>query len=186
MSSKNNMYLALLRGINVGGNNIIKMVDLKKCFEDMGFTGVKTYIQSGNVVFESDYDNLSELTDTIENQLSSTFNYKSKVVVVSKNQLETVIKSAPETFGENKDEYRYDVLFLMPNFVPDDILNSISPREGVDRMWAGERVVYFSRLIERAESSYLNKIVSTPIYKNITIRNWNTTSKLAALMGIER
>ncbi|NCP46313.1 MAG: DUF1697 domain-containing protein, partial [Flavobacteriales bacterium] len=49
-----NQYLALLRGINVGGNNIIKMVDLKACFEKMGFTDVKTYIQSGNVIFTSD------------------------------------------------------------------------------------------------------------------------------------
>ena len=72
----------------------------------------------------------------------------------------------------------------MPNLIPDDILSSIPTKEGVDRVWVGERVVYFSRLIERAGSSYLNKIVSTPIYKNMTIRNWNTTQKLAGLMDI--
>src|SRR5690554_1069136 len=110
MSFDKNIYLALLRGINVGGNNIIKMVDLKKSFEDIGFTGVKTYIQSGNVVFETEFERefgcedelendlelefdrenddeiLQNLTSTIENQLSSRFNYQSKVVVVSKNQ----------------------------------------------------------------------------------------------------
>jgi len=150
----------------------------------MGFTGVKTYIQSGNVIFESDQDNLPEMTSLIENQLSATFNYKSKVVMVSKEQLETVVKSAPDGFGQSPEEYRYDVMFLMPGFVPEDIMTSISPREGVDRMWSGERVVYFSRLIERAGSSYLNKIISTPIYKNITIRNWNTTRKLAGILEI--
>src|SRR5690606_26183168 len=103
---------------------------------------------------------------------------------VSKNQFETVVNTVPESFGVFPEEYRYDVMFLMPGFVPEDILKNISPREGVDRMWAGERVVYFSRLIERAGSSYLNKIVSTSIYKNITIRNWNTTKKLAGLMDI--
>ena len=196
MNLENNKYLALLRGINVGGNNIIKMVDLKKCFEDLGFTGVRTYIQSGNVIFEYEFERehvkdlgnqnvlFHNLTSTIENQLSSRFNYQSKVVVISKKQLEMVINSAPETFGVSPKVYRYDVMFLMPGLDPDDVLSSISIRDGVDQAWSGDRVIYFSRLIERAGSSYLNKIVSTPIYKNLTIRNWNTTKKLAALMDI--
>jgi len=64
-----NQYLTLLRGINVGGNNIIKMTDLKSCFENMGFTSVSTYIQSGNVIFKSDEKDNTRLTNKIEQVL---------------------------------------------------------------------------------------------------------------------
>ncbi|HPI46560.1 MAG TPA: DUF1697 domain-containing protein, partial [Tenuifilaceae bacterium] len=91
-------YIAPLRGINVGGNNIIKMAELRACFVTMSFTDVKTYIQSGNVLFSSDNDDKSELVKRIESELSRRFNYQSKIVLVSQNQIETVIKTAPEGF----------------------------------------------------------------------------------------
>ena len=75
-------YLALLRGINVGGSNIIKMAALKTCFEGMGFTNVATYIQSGNVLFASAEKNTGKLTRKIEKALSKQFSYKSLVVMV--------------------------------------------------------------------------------------------------------
>lgn len=71
---KNIQYLALLRGINVGGKNIIKMVDLKACFEEMDLSDVTTYIQSGNVVFASTETDSAKLTDKIEKTLSKRFN----------------------------------------------------------------------------------------------------------------
>jgi len=76
-------YLGLLRGINVGGSNIIKMADLRSCFEEMGFKGVLTYIQSGNVLFESEDRDKLKLQDKIEKVLSDRFNYSSSVVVVT-------------------------------------------------------------------------------------------------------
>ena len=72
-NSDQKTYIALLRGINVGGNNIIKMVDLKLAFEEMEFSNVKTYIQSGNVIFSSDRKNKVELTDEIEKKLLEKF-----------------------------------------------------------------------------------------------------------------
>jgi uncharacterized protein (DUF1697 family) len=175
-------YCALLRGINVGGNNIIKMSELKSCFESMSFSNVLTYIQSGNVLFSSENTEKAKLIDMIETQLSETFDYQSKIVLITKKQLETVIKKAPESFGTEPERFRYDVVFLKEPLTATDAVKSIKIREGVDTVIPGKDVLYFSRLIELAGKSYLTKIISLPIYKNMTIRNWNTTSKLFDLM----
>lgn len=175
-------YLALLRGINVGGNNIIKMTNLKVCFETMGFTDVATYIQSGNVLFKSDEQDKFKLINKIEKELSDSFNYKSKIVLITHKQLETVVKKAPEGFGIEPDMYRYDVLFLKEPLTSMEVIKSVKIREGVDKAYPGKGVLYFSRLISKAGQSYLNKIVILPIYQNMTIRNWNTTTKLLTLM----
>lgn len=173
-------YISLLRGINVGGNNIIKMSDLKSAFGEMGFENVKTYIQSGNVIFSSNKKDISEIEKSIEKTLSERFNYVSKVVLISCGQLENIVKNAPEDFGSNPEEYRYDVLFLKSPLTAEEALSKIIIREGVDTVHAGEGVLYFSRLIVKAGQSYLNKIIGTAVYKEMTIRNWNTTSKLLA------
>ena len=92
-------YLALLRGINVGGNNIIKMVNLKACFESMGFTDVGTFIQSGNVLFKSAEKDKLKLTNKIEKALSERFNYKSRIVTITHKELRKVVDGAPKAFG---------------------------------------------------------------------------------------
>jgi uncharacterized protein (DUF1697 family) len=175
-------YLALLRGINVGGKNLIGMPALKECFENHGFSDVATYIQSGNVLFQSTESNLERLTNHIQKALSEEFNYASRVVVVSHEQLKAAVQSAPGGFGTNPAEYRYDVLFLKPPLTADEAMKSITTREGVDEAFAGKGVIYFSRLIARATQSYLSRVVSLPVYQSMTIRNWNTTTKLLALM----
>lgn len=181
MRQKNHL-LALLRGINVGGKNIIKMAELRACFEDMGFADVATYIQSGNVLFTDVGRNRKNLVSEIERGLSKRFNYESSVVVVSQDELEKVAKHAPRGFGENSAKYRYDVLFLKGPLTAREALKSVRTREGVDKVHAGKGVLYFSRLISRASQSYLSKITQLPVYQQITVRNWNTTTKLLDLM----
>lgn len=175
-------YLALLRGINVGGNNIIKMLDLKACFEKMGFTDVSTYIQSGNVIFNAPDTDLTRLTEKIETTLSKQFSYKSTVVVVSHQELKEAVKKAPKGFGTDPTKYRYDVIFLKAPLSGKEAIQEIKVREGVDEVAAGKNVLYFSRTEENITRSYVSKIVALPIYKSMTIRNWNSTSKLLALM----
>lgn len=177
-----NQYLVLLRGINVGGKNIIKMADLKASFEEMGFSNVVTYIQSGNVVFQSDDKDKTALTTRIEKGLSKRFNINAKVVVISQKELAGIVKSAPEGFGKEEKKFRYDIIFLMEPLTPKEAMKSVSVREGVDTAHAGKQALYFSRLISRASQSYLTKTIGMPVYQNMTIRNWNTTTKLLALM----
>ncbi|MBL8103609.1 MAG: DUF1697 domain-containing protein [Anaerolineales bacterium] len=176
------VYLALLRGINVGGKNIIKMVDLKASFESMGFSDVKTYIQSGNVVFASVEKDNARLTDEIEKTLSKRFNYMSRLVLVAHSEMKKIVAGAPKGFGGEPDTYRYDVIFLKEPLTPKEAMKSVSTREGVDTAHAGKQALYFSRLISRASQSHLTKIIGLPVYQNMTIRNWNTTTKLLALM----
>ena len=179
---KGQHYLVFLRGINVGGKNTIKMAELKACFEKMGFADVATYIQSGNVLFRVSGKHQNTLTGEIEKALSKRFSYESCVVVVSQTELEKIVKHAFKGFGRDSDKYRYDVVFLKKPLTAREAIKNVCTREGVDKAHAGKGVLYFSRLIKRATQSYLRKIIQLPIYQQMTIRNWNTTTKLLALM----
>lgn len=176
------VYVALLRGINVGGNNLIKMSALREAFEALGFTGVTTYIASGNVVFEA-RGTKAALTKTIEAALSKTFAYESKIVVVSAKDLALVLEEAPNGFGKQPAKYRYDVLFVKPPLTTRAALPEVDTAPGVDEVWAGKHALYFRRLVAQAGRSKLSKIVGKPIYRELTIRNWNTTMALARLSG---
>ena len=173
-------YLALLRGINVGGKNLVKMADLREAFESMGFGEVATYIASGNVLFEAPRQKREELAGGIESKLTKRFDTELKVVLLTPAQLSGVVDGAPRGFGG--DEHRCDVVFVRKPLTVKKAFGALEFREGVDRAWEGTGVLYLSRLDAKATTSRLNKIASTPEYKNMTIRNWNTTTKLLALM----
>jgi len=175
-------YVALLRGITVGGNNLIRMPVLKACFEDLGFDDVATYIQSGNVLFSSS-EPAKSLVPTIERALSDTFGYNASIVLRSSRQMQEVIRRAPPGFGTDRANYRYDVLFLKEPLKPAEVLKVVPLKEGVDEVFGGPGVLYFSRVESRATQSRLSKLVSMPIYRSMTVRNWNTTSKLAQLVA---
>jgi uncharacterized protein (DUF1697 family) len=177
-----NRYLALLRGINVGGKNIIKMIELKTCFEKMGFTGVVTYIQSGNVIFSSDKQDINNIEAFIEEVLSKTFNYHSRVVIVSHQQLKAIVENTPSEFGLHSDTHKYDVVFLKHPLTAENAITEVIARKEIDYTSALNGVLYFSRLISNLGKSYLSKIITLPIYQSMTIRNWNTTTKLKELM----
>jgi uncharacterized protein (DUF1697 family) len=173
-------YVALLRGINVGGKNLIPMPALKSCFEAQGFADVATYIQSGNVLFSSDARR-AELEARIESVLTRTFGYEASVVLRSRQELRRVVEKAPAGFGARPAHYRYDVLFLKDPRSAREVLAIVPARPGVDQVSAGSGVLYFSRLVRKATESHMPRIVSMPVYKRMTIRNWNTTTKLLEL-----
>ena len=175
-----NTFIALLRGINVGGNNIIKMAPLKACFEKLGFCQVTTYIQSGNILFQAPRP-AKELTDQIEETLSKQFRYNSCVVLISHSQLKRIVELAPKNFGQNADTYRYDVIFLKKPVTPKNAIKVVKTKEGVDNVHAGKYTLYFSRLISGVSQSHMSRIIQTPIYQHMTIRNWNTTKQLLTM-----
>ena len=176
-------YVALLRGINVGGKNRIRMTDLKACFEQQGFGQVATYIQSGNVLFTAAWSERGQLmVRRIEELLAATFNYRASIVLRTQKQMKDIVNGAPQGFGADPDSYRYDVIFLKDPLAASTAMKSVLTREGVDQAHAGTGVVYFSRLISKASQSQLSRLVSLPIYQNMTIRNWNTTTKLLHMM----
>jgi uncharacterized protein (DUF1697 family) len=180
------VYVALLRGINVGGNNLIRMPALKACFDAQGFRDVATYIQSGNVLFTARRSNQGALTRQVEESLSRTFAYPSRVVLRSFDQMKHIVESAPGGFGGRPAAYRYDVIFLKEPLTAGAAMESMKVKPGVDRVDAGEDVLYCSRLIAKASQSLLSRLPGTPVYQNMTIRNWNTTTRLLALMAVMR
>lgn len=176
-------YVALLRGINVGGKNLIGMAALKACFEAQGFRDVATYIQSGNVVFTARRSDQRALTGRIEAALSTAFAYRARVVVCSFAQMQAIVNGAPEGFGVQPAAWRDDVIFLKQPLTAEEAIKSVPAKPAVDRVFAGEGVLYFSRLISKATQSHMSRIVGTPAYQNMTIRNWNTTRRLLELMA---
>jgi uncharacterized protein (DUF1697 family) len=178
-----NTYVVLLRGINVGGKNKVSMTELKKVLEALGFSSVSTYIASGNVVLKSDKP-AEQIKAQIEKALPKNFKLDTeliKVLVLTSNQLQAVIDNKPEGFGEQPEKYHSDAIFLM-GIDSAQAMPVFDPREGVDKVWAGDGVIYSQRLSAQRTKSRLNKIMGTPAYKSMTIRNWNTTTKLLEIL----
>lgn len=173
-------YLALLRGINVGGKNVMRMADLRAAFEQLGYLDVTTYIQSGNVLFGAPGTQPARLASRLERRLRERFGVELRVVLRTAAQLEAVIAGAPSDFGA--EAYRCDVLFLREPLGPAEAIRAVETREGIDRVWPGDGVLYFSRLAAQASRSRLSKLATKPEYQMITIRNWNTTRRLAAML----
>jgi uncharacterized protein (DUF1697 family) len=176
-------YLALLRGINVGGRNIVKMPDLRACFDRLGLNNVTTYIQSGNVLFDCKLKNPVTLSVVIEEALAAEVSCTPAVVVVPEEQLERVVRRAPLSFGTDPAAYRYDVVFLKPPVRARDVMPTISLKAGVDDAFEANGVLYLERLKARASQSHLPKLVNSAAYKSMTVRNWNTTTELYRLIS---
>jgi len=176
-------YIILMRGINVGGKNKVSMAALKKGLEEAGFFNVSTYINSGNVILESD-KSTATIKAQIEKILPEKFKLDSeliKVLVLTRKQFQAVIDNKPEGFGEEPEKYYSDAIFLM-DLDPTEALSVFNPREGVDVIWPGDGVIYSQRLGAQRTKSRLNKIMGSPAYKSMTIRSWSTTIKLLKIL----
>jgi uncharacterized protein (DUF1697 family) len=115
--------------------------------------------------------------------LAAAFDYVPTVVVRNRRQLRAVVERAPKGFGARPTTYRYDVIFLKEPLTAKAALKHVPTNPAVDDAYAGTGVLYFSRLTAKAAQSRLNKLIGSPIYPSVTIRNWSTTTKLLELMG---
>ncbi len=159
------------------------MADLKKCLEELGFFNISTYIASGNVILTSD-KNPETITEMIEQALPRCFKLDDdiiKILVLSGDQFHSVIVNKPEGFGDQPEKYHSDAIFLM-GFDSEQAMAVFNPREGVDRIWQGNGVIYSQRLSSQRTKSRLNKIMLSPLYKFMTIRSWNTVTKLSEML----
>jgi uncharacterized protein (DUF1697 family) len=174
--------VVLLRGINVGGKNPVPMARLREVLGELGYEDVVTYIASGNVVLSSDHKP-DRIKREIEEALPKAFKLHTELIavhVLSAAQLQAVITKRPKGFGDEPGTYHSDTIFLM-GISATDAMAAFDPREGVDRVWPGDGVIYSQRLSAERTKSRLSKVASSPFYKSMTIRNWATTTKLAEL-----
>ncbi len=176
-------YVVLLRGINVGGKNKLSMAALKQCLEELGYAGVATYINSGNVVLESaksaaaigDGDRDGPAQEVQARQRAD------QILVLSKARFKAMLSGKPKGFGDEPAKYHSDAIFLMDTKVSEAV-KAFDPREGVDALWPGKGVIYHQRLSAQRTRTRLNKMMATPAYKSMTIRNWATTIKLLEML----
>lgn len=178
------VFVILIRGINVGGKNNVSMAELKKCLETLGFSNVLTYIASGNVILQTDRS-VDEVKAQIEKALPMNFKLDSKpikVLVLSADQLKSIIKNKPKGFGEQPDKYHSDVVFLMGIDIT-QAMAVFNPKPGVDVVWPSEAAIYSQRLSALRTKSHLSRIVDTPAYQSMTIRTWGTAIKLLELVN---
>jgi uncharacterized protein (DUF1697 family) len=176
-------YVALLRGINVGGKNAVPMARLRAVLEELGFAAVATYIASGNVVLESERS-ADEVGALIEAALRSAFELHDErvpVLVLSQAQLQAVVDNRPDRFGAQPDRYHSDAVFLI-GIDAAEAMAAFDPRPGVDAVWPGDGVIYSQRLSAERTRSRLSKVMGSPLYKSMTIRNWNTTTTLLEML----
>jgi uncharacterized protein (DUF1697 family) len=165
-------YIAFLRGINVG-NIRIKMPDLKEAFEKMGFKEVKTYLQTGNVVFDSD-KNISEIKTILEKGLSETFHYQAFVLLYEFDSLAAIIEKY--LFEKTESHHAY-IIFVESDAIFEELL-SISQGMG-EEIAKGNTVLYWKVLKGESLNTPFSKITAKVKYKNTTtIRNINTLEKM--------
>lgn len=173
-------YVAFLRAINVGGNNIIKMDALRAEFEKMGFQSVKTYIQSGNVLFESDISNKLEIEKKIEKVLAAKFKYAARVLIRSEKDMKNTVANFPEIFSDSN--WKHNVIFLSNAIDSKAILEKLPTKEEIEKTSYSKGVLFWSAKMEKITQSNMLKLSTRKEYKEMTVRNINTTRKIFELM----
>ena len=174
------IYVALLRGINVGGNNKVDMKKLKTTFESLGYTNVVTYINSGNIIFEDFSNGKDRLAGEIEDAIKRDFQLDIKVMVKSFKEIELICQQLSDTWV--KDEVmRTDVMFLWEDFDSPEILQhlKINPVDNVK--YAPGAVLWNVEYADYSKSG-ISKLAGTEIFRNMTVRNVNTVRKLYKIM----
>ena len=176
-------YVAFLRGINISGKNKVPMAELKKTFEELGFREVKTYLNSGNVVFSSDDENIRSLTSWIETMIKEQFGLDIPAFVTLKEELKDILQHAPDWWGgENKEIYD-NLIFIMPPATFAGVSGEIGePKEGLEKIKDYKETVFwsFSRK-DYQKTNWWPKTASKGIGDKLTIRTANTVRKIVGM-----
>lgn len=175
-------YIALLRGINVTGHNKIKMTELKQLFIDSGFSEVVTYIQSGNVIFQSEQLDILKIEQIIIKAVEKQFGYSIKVLVVTKSQLAAIFNSNPFIERENIDTTKLYVTLLSNQ--PE--IDGIEQIEGLtatndDAFKVIDKSVYLYCPNGYGRTKLNNNLFEKKLKSSATTRNWKTITKLIEL-----
>lgn len=174
-------HVALLRGINVGGRNLIRMQDLAECFREAGYEEVRTHLQSGNVLFASDPRSGAELEEAIERLLQRRFDIPILTIVRSRDELAATVASAPSDHGSK--ELRSEVFFLKRPLTVEAVMAQMPElREGVDAIAPGPDAFYFSRKAAQASKTRITRLMGMPVFHQMTVRTWRTTTRLLDLL----
>ncbi|WP_431087654.1 DUF1697 domain-containing protein [Paenibacillus sp. 8b26] len=175
------IYVALLRGINVGGNNKINMKKLKETFEKAGMSHVTTYINSGNIIFSSEVQSNEELSLQLEQAILEDFSLPIRVIVRNMAEIQTIMEVLPEEWS-NDTQMKSDVLFLWDEINDISVLDKLPLKAGIGNVMYTSGAILFSVSREHVTKSGMTKLAGTNLYQHMTVRNVNTTRQIYKLM----
>ncbi len=175
-------FLALLRGLNVGGRNVINRNDLIRCFEDLGFHDVRTCIQSGNVLFRAGETRVGTLTRAVESRLSERLSNRVQAVVFTRARYRAAVAAAPDGWGGN-DDRKHNALFTLRGVTPQGIVAQLPvPNEDIESLATGPGVLFWSISKQHQTRTTWMKLAAAPVYQRMTVRNHRTVFRLRKLL----
>jgi uncharacterized protein (DUF1697 family) len=171
-------YISILRGINVSGHNILKMDQLKKMIEGLGFKNVLTYIQSGNIIYQTKKTDALKLSELIKKGIQKDFGFDVPVFTITSDTLEVLIKNNPFQKDINKDAVFFHVTFLaaIPAQEKIDILKSIDSKNDIFEIV--EQAMYLYCPNGYGTTKLSNTFIESKLKVSATTRNWKTTNEL--------
>lgn len=174
-------FVALLRGVNVGGKNLVAMSDVSSSFVEAGYDSVRTHGQSGNVLFDSKQASGRALENEIEQMLHDRFGIPIVVVIRSATQLAAIVDQAPADHGSER--LRSEVFFVKHPLTAEAAFADLPElREGVDSVAIGPGVLYFSRVASQATKTRIQRVLAMPMFQQMTVRTWRVTTRLLDLL----
>lgn len=175
------IWVALLRGINVGGKNLVSMKSLKERFERLGFEDVRTYIASGNVLFRSAETDPRALEETIDRMLPRAYGVKARTVVRSHPEMRRLVKTIDKTWDDDPS-WRHDVVFLRHSIDSKRLLDELGAKPDIERVVYCPGTLLWSARVDAVARSAFVRLPGKAVYQEMTVRTVNTTRKLFELM----
>lgn len=174
-------YIALLRGINVGGKNLISMKDLKEQLVKDGFQDVVTYINSGNIIFSSDSSDIEFLKKRFTASILEKFGLEISLMILPAAELAEAIENAPEWWDCDR-ESKHNAIFVIPPTTAEEVIEEVgAARPEYEKVESFGKVIFWSAPLKTFSRTRWSKIVGKPAYDKVTIRNANTAKKLVEI-----
>lgn len=174
-------YVALLRGVNVGGKGLVKMAELVTCFETAGYRNVSTYINSGNIIFQTPASDRRTLEDHLEKVLRKTFGWPLRVQVRSLSDINKLMKQLPASWASSTPQ-KCNVIFLDRTIDRASILHELHPKPEIEELHYAPGVLLWSAPLTTLTKSNMIKLSLSPLYQHMTIRIVGTVRKVHDLM----
>ncbi len=175
------MYIAFFRGINVGGRNLVKMVHLKTLLEKLEFRRVRTYIQSGNVIFQAKTTHKKEIKQSIEYNFEKTFGFKTQVLVMNKDEFTGIIQNNPFVQEAGKDPAYFHVTFLFNETVKGNYGFIDKYLKENEEYRLGKLAIYYYYPNGLAKVKLTPALMESGLKTSTTTRNWRTLNKVAEM-----
>lgn len=174
-------YIALFRGINVGGRNKVEMPRLKALFDSLGYSNIHTYINSGNILFTAD-ENIDSIFTSVEISFLKEFGFEIPILIKDQQDVINIMEAVPVEWSNNKEQ-KTDVAYLFPEIDYKEVLNELPVKKRYINLIYTPGAIIWNMDRKNQNKSQLNKLVGHKLYKAMTVRNINTARYLGEWNG---